>query len=433
MHFDTLKGWLNWQESLHPQSIDLGLDRVTPVFNALHKPALKKPVTITVAGTNGKGSSIAFLEAIYLAQGLRVGAYTSPHIIDYNERIKINGTAVSDEAICAAFERIEAVRNNISLSYFEFGTLAALDIFSRSDLDIQLLEVGLGGRLDAVNMIDPDAVIVSSISIDHTAWLGETREAIAYEKAGVFRANTAAITGDLDPPKALQECATKINIPLLRLGHEFTYHKNATGWEWQYGDSHLDNLPAPLLKGEHQYRNASSVLTAIANLQTKIAVSEQAIKQGLSSVKLSGRFQLIKSEPLSKSEPPVLLDVSHNPQAAQALIDHLQADFKNTPVHAIFTMMNDKDLSGVISLMQPFIKHWYISPLDNPRTSTETELKNAFQQCEITQVSFGFKDFLSSYSAAKVKAQSDQGIILIFGSFFLVSEYLTLFSNPQGQ
>ncbi|MBT4146802.1 MAG: bifunctional tetrahydrofolate synthase/dihydrofolate synthase [Gammaproteobacteria bacterium] len=433
MHFETLKGWLDWQESLHPQSIDLGLDRVTRVFNALARSAHKKLVTITVAGTNGKGSSIAFLEAIYLAQGLRVGAYTSPHIINYNERIKINGIAVSDQIICAAFERIEAVRNNISLSYFEFGTLAALDIFSRSGLDIQLLEVGLGGRLDAVNMIDPDAVIVTSISIDHTTWLGETREAIAYEKAGVFRANTAAITGDLDPPKALQECATKINIPLLRLGHEFTYHKNATGWDWRYGDNHLDNLPAPQLKGEHQYRNASSVLTAITNLQPKITVSEQAIKQGLSSVKLLGRFQLIKLEPLSKSEPPVLLDVSHNPQAAQALIDHLQADFKNTPVHAIFTMMNDKDLSGVISLMQPFIKHWYISPLDNPRTSTEIELKNAFQHCRINDVSLGFKDFLSSYSAAKVKAQSDQGIILIFGSFFLVSEYLTLFSNPQGQ
>ncbi|RLA20421.1 MAG: bifunctional folylpolyglutamate synthase/dihydrofolate synthase, partial [Gammaproteobacteria bacterium] len=192
MHFDTLKAWLDWQESLHPQSIDLGLDRVTRVFSALNNPAHKKPVTITVAGTNGKGSSIAFLEAIYLAQGLRVGAYTSPHIVNYNERIKINAVPVSDALICAAFERIEAVRNNVSLSYFEFSTLAALDIFSRSDLDIQLLEVGLGGRLDAVNIIDSDAAIVTSISIDHTAWLGETREAIAFEKAGIFRANKAA-------------------------------------------------------------------------------------------------------------------------------------------------------------------------------------------------------------------------------------------------
>ena len=399
MHFDTLKGWLDWQESLHPHSIDLGLDRVTRVYNALHQSALKKPVTITVAGTNGKGSSIAFLEAIYLAQGYRIGAYTSPHIIDYNERIKINAVAVSDDLICAAFERIEAVRNNISLSYFEFGTLAALDIFSRSNLDIQLLEVGLGGRLDAVNIIDPDATIVTSIFIDHTAWLGETREAIAYEKAGVFRANTAAITGDLDPPKALFDSAQTINTTLLRLGHEFTYHKNTTSWDWQFGECHLQNLPPPQLKGEHQYRNASSVLTAIANLQSKIAVCDEAIKQGLNSVKLPGRFQLIKSE------PPVLLDVSHNPEATRALIDHLQAEFQHTPVHAIFTMMNDKDLTGVISLIQPFIKHWYISPLDNPRTSKQTELEIAFQQCDINQVSFGFNDFLSSYSAAKIKAR----------------------------
>ncbi len=427
MHFDTLKGWLDWQESLHPRSIDLGLDRVTQVYHALKAPAPKKLVTITVAGTNGKGSSIAFLEAIYLAQGLKVGAYTSPHIINYNERIKINAQPISDELICAAFARIEAVRNNISLSYFEFGTLAALDIFSRSELDIQLLEVGLGGRLDAVNIVDPDAAIVTSISIDHTAWLGETREAIAYEKSGVFRANTPAITGELEPPQPLIDNAEKINARLLRLGHEFSYQKNATSWDWQCGKNHLNDLPAPQLKGEHQYRNAASVLTAIDNLQSKIAVSEQAIKQGLSNTKLAGRFQYIKSA------PPVLLDVSHNPQAAQALVEHLQAEFQHTPVHAIFTMMNDKDLTGVISLMQPFIKHWYIAPLDHSRASTESELKNAFQHCDIIQVSFGFENFLTSYYAAKNKAQADQGVILIFGSFFLVSEYLTLFSNSQGQ
>ncbi len=428
MHFDTLTGWLDWQESLHPQSIDLGLDRVTQVYTALNNPALKKPVTITVAGTNGKGSSIAFLEAIYLAQGLRVGAYTSPHIINYNERIKINAVPVTNALICAAFERIEAVRNNISLSYFEFSTLAALDIFSRSNLDIQLLEVGLGGRLDAVNIIDPDAAIVTSISIDHTAWLGETREAIAYEKAGVFRTNTAAITGDLDPPKALITCAQQKQAKLLCLGHEFNYSKVANNsWTWHCEEGHLNDLPPPQLKGEHQYRNASSILMAIQSLQAKIPVCEQAIKQGLSHVNLPGRFQYIKSE------PPVLLDVSHNLQAAQALIDHLQAEFKQTPVYAIFTMMSDKDITGVISLMQPFVKHWYISPLDNPRTCKETNLKKAFHHCNINQVSFGFKDFLATYHATKIRAQADQGIILIFGSFFLVSEYLKLYSKPQGQ
>ena len=422
MHFNSLKGWLDWQETLHPKSIDLGLERVAKVFNRLNPQGIK-PATITVAGTNGKGSSIAFLEAIYRAQGLCVGAYTSPHIINYNERIKVDGSAVSDQLICASFERIEAVRDNISLSYFEFSTLAALDIFSRANVDIQLLEVGLGGRLDAVNIVDADATIITSISIDHTAWLGETREAIAYEKAGVFRKNIAAIISDSNPPQSLITYANEIHAPLSRIGCEFGYKKNTHSWTWHNENSQLNDLPPPLLKGEHQYRNASAVLAAIQTLQDKIAVSEQAIKQGLSSVNLLGRFQLIQSE------PPVLLDVSHNPQAAQALIEFLQTEFKQTPIHAIFTMMSDKDLTGVIKLMQPFIKHWYISPLDNPRNSMSSDIKNAFKLCHIDQVSSDFKDFISTFQAAKTCCRADNGLILIFGSFFLVSEYLTSFSE----
>ena len=431
MHFDSLKGWLEWQETLHPKSIDLGLERAAKVFGRLN-PLGTKPLTITVAGTNGKGSSIAFLDAIYRAQGLHVGAYTSPHIINYNERIKVDGTAVSDQLICASFERIEAVRDNISLSYFEFSTLAALDIFSRANVDIQLLEVGLGGRLDAVNIVDADATIITSISIDHTDWLGETREAIAYEKAGVFRKNIAAIISDTKPPQTLINYADRIQAPVFRIDHEFSYKKSISNWVWHSKNKHLTALPPPRLKGEHQYRNASAVLTAIQTLQDKIPVSEKAIKQGISSVNLPGRFQLIQSE------PDVLLDVSHNLQAAQALIEYLQAEFKHTPIHAIFTMMSDKDLSGVIKLMQPFIKHWYISPLDNPRTSKEIDIQYAFKLCHIDQVSYGFKNFISAFQAAKTGTHTDNGLILVFGSFFLVSEYLTLFSEtlnskPQGK
>lgn len=422
MHFDSLKGWLDWQETLHPKSIDLGLERVAQVFHRL-KPHDIKPVTLIVAGTNGKGSTIAFLDAIYRAQGLKVGAYTSPHIINYNERIKVDGTAVSDPLICTSFERIEAVRDKVSLSYFEFGTLAALDIFSRANVDIQLLEVGLGGRLDAVNIIDADATIITSISIDHTAWLGETREAIAYEKAGVFRKNIAAIVSDTNPPQTLLDYAHEIHAPLLRITHEFNYKKSPHHWDWHCQDSDLSTLPPPQLKGEHQYRNASAALTAIQTLQNKIPVSKTAIKQGLSQVSLAGRFQLIQSS------PPVLLDVSHNPQAALALIEYLQAEFKQIPIHAIFTMMSDKDLAGVITLMRPLIKHWYISPLNNPRTSKTSDIQNAFQHCHIKQVSFGFEDFISAYQAAKTRADTDNGLVLIFGSFFLVSEYLTLFSK----
>lgn len=426
MHFDTLKGWLDWQESLHPKSIDLGLDRVTEVYSRLN-PSGIEPITITVAGTNGKGSSIAFLEAIYRAQGLRVGSYTSPHILKYNERIKIDGTPVSDALLCSAFERIEAVRNNVSLSYFEFSTLAALDIFSRANLNIQLLEVGLGGRLDAVNIIDSDAAIITSIGIDHTAWLGNTRDAIAVEKAGVFRNNTPAIIGDPTPPQSLLDCAINIDAKLLRIGHEFSYSKVDNSWSWQSGNSTLNNLPLPKLKGTHQYRNAAAVITAVQALQNRIPVSKLAIQQGLGSANLLGRFQLINTS------PAVLLDVSHNPQAAQTLVEYLQSEFKNTPVHAVFTMMGDKDLPGVINLVQPCIKHWYISPLDNPRTSTDTDLKKAFASCHNTQVSYGFTDFRAAFNAAKTQAQADNGLILVFGAFFLVSECLSCLNAQQGE
>ncbi len=426
MHFDTLKGWLDWQETLHPKSIDLGLERVAQVRQRL-TPGNKQPITITVAGTNGKGSSIAFLDAIYRAQGLRVGAYTSPHITQYNERIKINGIPVSDDLICTAFTRIEAVRENISLSYFEFSTLAALDIFARADLDIQLLEVGLGGRLDAVNIIDPDATLVTSISLDHTAWLGKTREAIGFEKAGIFRPHITAIISDPQPPQSLIEQAHKIHAPIARIGHEFGYQQQTSNWSWHSTEQQLNALPLPQLKGTHQYRNAAAVLMAIQTLQNKIPVSIQAIKQGLQTAYLPGRFQVIQTE------PTVLLDVSHNAQAAQALADYLQAAFPTKPVHAVFTLMNDKDKQGVIMPMQAIVKHWYISPLHNPRASQKEDLAEAFRQCNIPQVSFHFNDFISTFQAAKTNAQNDNGLVLVFGSFFLVSEYLNLFSDLSGK
>ncbi len=425
MHFNTLNAWLDWQESLHPQRIDLGLERVAQVYQRLN-PAQKKPITISVAGTNGKGSCVAFLEAIYLAQGLRVGAYTSPHIITYNERIKINGQPVSDAFICGAFERIESVRHDISLSYFEFSTLAALDIFSRANLDIQLLEVGLGGRLDAVNIIDPDAAIISSICIDHTAWLGNTREAIALEKAGILRKNTPAIIGDTQPPQSLLEYGAEKQAYISCINHDFFYTKAKDCWSWKNKNQQFNSLPHPKLKGEHQYRNVSTVLAAVDALQSQCPVSEQAIIQGIKTANLTGRFQLIHSS------PPVLLDVSHNKQAAQTLMDYLQTDFKHQAVHAVFTMMSDKDMQGVIQLVQERIKHWYISPLEQPRTTQQTDIKKAFENNQIHQVSFHFDSFLSAFNAAKTQAKKDHGLILIFGSFFLVSEYLNHFNDSQG-
>ena len=256
--FHSLDGWLSWQEQFHPRPIDLGLERVAGVYARLD-PQPRKIPTVTVAGTNGKGSCVAYLEAIYRAQGYRVGSYTSPHILKYNERIRIDGQPVSDELICDAFGRIDAVREDTSLSYFEFGTLAALDIFSRNDVDVRILEVGLGGRLDAVNIIDADVAIVTTIAIDHVDWLGHTEEAIGREKAGIFRRTIPALIGDQQVPDSLLQAAREIEAHVLQIGQDFCYRKRMDCWDWLGNGLELNGLPYPSLKGEHQLRNAATV------------------------------------------------------------------------------------------------------------------------------------------------------------------------------
>jgi len=421
IRFDSLQGWLNWQESFHPLVIDLGLERAAQVFHALN-PDYVKPPTITVAGTNGKGSSVAYLEAIYTAQGYRVGSYTSPHILKYNERIKIDGKPVSDHAICEAFARIDSVRGNTSLSYFEFGTLAALDIFRRAGVDVQLLEVGLGGRLDAVNIVDPDVALITSISIDHIEWLGGTREAIGREKAGIFRAATPAITGDPEPPESLMQSAIERRALLYCIDKDFGYKKQATGWDWFFADRQMLQLPEPALKGEHQYRNASAVILAVTQMAEILPVTEASIKQGLEDVRLAGRFQLINGE------IPVLLDVGHNPQAVRTLADYVTTAFPGRRIHAVFSMMKDKDIAGVLEIMNFVVYDWFFAPLANPRAATESVMRDVFSQSPVSRVSFGYADFTEAFSAAK--KQSQQGdLLLVFGSFFLVSECLVAFEN----
>ncbi|GAB4256651.1 MAG: bifunctional tetrahydrofolate synthase/dihydrofolate synthase [Methylomicrobium sp.] len=418
VHFDSLQGWLSWQESLHPQAIDLGLERVMRVFRAL-QPDYRKPLTITVAGTNGKGSCVAYLEAIYRAQGYRVGTYTSPHILTYNERIKIDGLPVDDGVICAAFERIEAVRQGVSLSYFEFGTLAALDIFARLMLDVQLLEVGLGGRLDAVNIVDPDVAMISSIGIDHAEWLGGTRELIAREKAGILRRGTPAIIGDPEPPDSIAEYAAEIGASVSFIGRDFGYRHDRLHWQWWLGDDNtIDRLPEPNLKGEHQYRNAAAVIAAVNYLSARLPVETPAIEHGLRTVQLTGRFQWIDGE------IPVLLDVAHNPQAAQTLVNYIQEYHPTKRIHAIFTMMKDKDIASVLDIMKPVVQHWYFAPLaNNSRCITEPAMRVFFERCKISSVEFGFSGWQEAFEQARSYAVQDD-LILIFGSFFLVAEYL---------
>ncbi|MBD9356545.1 bifunctional tetrahydrofolate synthase/dihydrofolate synthase [Methylomonas albis] len=418
--FDSLQAWLDWQEKLHPRPIDLGLGRVAGVYRQLN-PDPKKTPTITVAGTNGKGSCVAFLEAIYRAAGYRVGAYTSPHILRYNERIRIDGEPVDDTLICEAFTRIDAARGDTSLSYFEFGTLAALSIFADADLDIQLLEVGLGGRLDAVNIVDPDAAVVTTIALDHVDWLGHTEEAIGREKAGIFRSGVAAIVGDSLPPSSLPEAAARVGAILLQMGAAFTYQKQADTWDWRSADMQISQLPQPAFKGEHQYRNASAAIMAIKTLQPFLAVSDDAIRQGLRSAKLPGRFQLIAGQ------PRILLDVGHNPQAVQTLIDYLREYFPEIRIHAVFAMMRDKDIAGVLNMMRDRVTTWYLAPLVNPRAASPDMLETIFQQQGLDNVRSGFADFTEAFQAARQNAGQDE-LLLIFGSFFLVSEYLSKFS-----
>lgn len=418
--FAALADWLAWQEQCHPRPIDLGLERVAGVFSRLTVEPRKIP-TITVAGTNGKGSCVAFLEAIYRAQGYRVGAYTSPHILRYNERIRVDGQSVADDDICAAFARIDAVRADTSLSYFEFGTLAALDIFSRAEVDVQILEVGLGGRLDAVNIVDADVALVTTIAIDHVDWLGDTVEAIGREKAGIFRAGVPAVIGDEQVPASLLQTAREKQAGIMQIGVAFHYEKQTHRWAWWTDQQKFPDLPLPALQGEHQFRNASAAIMAVMCLQTILPVERAAICLGVREAHLNGRFQLIGGE------TPILLDVGHNPQAAQTLKDYLRAHFPNVKIHALFAMMKDKDIPGVLAMMRERVDQWYLAPLKNPRAANEELLNRYFQQQDIANVNRGYADFSACLAAARRQAGPGE-LILIFGSFFLVSEYLSQFA-----
>ncbi len=418
--FESLSDWLTWQESFHPRNIDLGLERVAGVYQSLN-PNQVKPVTITVGGTNGKGSCVAYLESIYRAAGYAVGAYTSPHIRCYNERIRINGQALDDVLICQAFERIEAVRYGVSLSYFEFGTLAALDLFNRHEVDVQILEVGLGGRLDAVNIVDCDVALISTIDIDHADWLGNTREAIGFEKAGIFRQGRPAVIGDPEPPSSIRHYAKECQAVLYQIHNDFTYSKPRSDGHWDFQTASggcYPNLPSPALPGDHQFRNASSVLMTVELLQSQLPVTSQSVAQGLMNIDLPGRFQWVERR------VPVLLDVAHNPQAVAVLADYLRQRFANRTIDVVFAMMKDKDIAGVIDILKPLIRNWYFAPLpDVPRAADQRFMEVCFQDCGVESIDFSSRDFHQAFEVAEKNAMPD-GLILIFGSFFLVSEFL---------
>lgn len=402
----SLNDWLAWLEVQHPKSIDLGLERAGQVADRLQARVMGCPV-ITVGGTNGKGSTVATLVSIYRAAGLRVGSYTSPHILHFNERICLDGQPVDDARLVQAFETVEAARADVSLTYFEFTTLAAFVLFRESRLDVVVLEVGLGGRLDAVNLIDADVAVVTSIGIDHVEYLGDTREKIAVEKAGIFRRGRPAICGDDDPPATLVARARDIGAVLQRKHHDFNFSDDGAGWSWQGAGRRLTDLPKPALA----LTNAATALAAV--FAAPVAVPEAALRDGLARAALAGRLQTVASAPL------VLLDVAHNPQGAAFLMKQLPAAAVGQATHAVFAMLGDKDIAGVIDACLGRVDHWHVADLPVPRGASAQRLLPLLLErgCHVAGV---YPGVASALRAARQQAAAADRI-LVFGSFYTVA------------
>ncbi len=409
MHFSTVSSWLEWINKIHPSTIDLSLERVKEVAKRLD--LLTHSCTIVcVAGTNGKGSTVTALEAIYIAANYRVGIFTSPILFKHQEQVRINGKHPEEDVFCQAFAAIEIERQNITLTTFEFFTLAALWIFRKQPLDMIILEVGLGGRFDAVNMLDADLSIVTSIDMDHQEWLGKTRDAIAYEKAGIFREQKPAIYGDFSPPNRLIEYARKLPTPLFFQGQDFNFTENVNHWHWHYQDTHYFNLPYNGL----MIQNMSVVLMAVTLLQSVLVVNETHIHQGLKKINLIGRVHIIPGEITH------IYDVAHNPAAIAYLAKCLEKQFCAGKTSAIFSMLADKDMQESIRHIRDQMDAWYLAPLSTSRATNKEQLENIFSANNFNNFSL-FENIAQAYQTALMQSQKNDRII-IFGSFHTVAE-----------
>lgn len=411
----SLNDWLSWQEISHPTSVDLGLDRVSRVYNNCSK-VTGNTFTITVAGTNGKGSSVAMLEAILLRAGYIVGVYSTPHLQFYNERIRVNGMPVADSAITASFARIDQARLDSSLSYFEFGTLAALDVFQQNAVDVQILEVGLGGRLDAVNIVDADATLITRIGLDHVDWLGDDISGIAFEKAGVFRPSQKAVCGDKQVPVSLVHHAQSLGTDLLMAGSDFNVEANDSSWQLISEHNLSGQYQLPTLKGRHQIDNAAAVVTLLAHIAPALEVTREHVNDGLSKLTLLGRTQFITGE------PGVLLDVAHNPQSARALADYVSELNPTGDIHAVFSIMADKDLDGVWLPFKDIISKWHVAPIESSRAMAITDIEQLFSDQTMSHHVVYPSIELALKEAKEQSAAND--LIVCFGSFYVVEACL---------
>ncbi|AIU67501.1 folylpolyglutamate synthase [Vibrio coralliilyticus] len=398
--------WLDYLTNIHTSAIDLGLDRVQAVAEKtnLVKPA---PTVITVAGTNGKGSTCALMEAILLDAGYSVGVYSSPHLIRYNERVRINGQDLADEKHTEAFDFIEKQRGDISLSFFEYGTLAALRLFQTEKVDVVLLEVGLGGRLDATNVVDHDVSVITSLAIDHVDWLGDDINVIGYEKAGIYRSGKPAICGQPKAPSTVAAHADDIGAELYQVEIQYNYQVvDEHTWCWTHGPYELEALPIPGLP----LQNAATALMALAT--ANLDLSDINIVKGLNSAKLPGRMQVVSTE------PTIILDVAHNPHSAEYLVERIQQKYLDKKIHAVVAMLHDKDIKATLEVLAPVASHWYPASLQGPRAASAAEL------CEyLPDGNDRFEAPVDAFKAALTKAEAED-VILVVGSFHTVGEVL---------
>ncbi|WP_394130107.1 bifunctional tetrahydrofolate synthase/dihydrofolate synthase [Shewanella maritima] len=413
MSHATLEQWLSHLLAIHPTEIDMGLSRVAQVAEKLGLLDLGETQIITVAGTNGKGTTCAMIESILLRSGKTVGVYSSPHIHEFNERYRINQHNVSNQNIIDSFNAIEAARGDVSLTYFEFATLSALWQFKQAQLDVVLLEVGLGGRLDATNIIDSHATVITSIDIDHQEYLGDTREKVGIEKAGVMRRGCICVIGEPDLPDSAVEHANTVGCQLIKVGHEFNYQRQTQFQRtearlWQYKDESqsLDDLPIPSLP----LPNAATTVALVRQMWPQIGLS--TIKQGLAHASLSGRIEQLSEKPL------ILLDVAHNPHAAKYLAAQL-AKYQHKQIHAVCGMLQDKDIDKVLSELSASIDNWLLVTLDNPRGASAKQLMDALP-VGITAQQFDTMEHAHQYVRTSI---ADDDVLIVFGSFFTVAAF----------
>ncbi len=413
----TLQDWLDHAERLHPQQIELGLDRVRAVHDRMGLK-LDMPI-ITVAGTNGKGSTCAMLEAILLEAGWRTGVYSSPHLVHFEERCRVRGEIARAEDLAESMARVEAARGEVSLTYFEFTTLAILDTFSRQSLDALVLEVGLGGRLDAVNIIDPDVAVITCIDLDHMAMLGPDRESIGREKAGIMGAGRPVVVSDPMPPQSVIDAAEALGADLWRLGRDFNFQGDKLQWAWAGRGRRYSGMAYPALRGANQLVNAAGALAALTALRERLPISAQAVRNGLAMVHLPGRFEILPGEPL------LVLDVAHNPHSVAALAENLDAMGYSPCTHAVFGAMADKDLGPMFARIAPLIDRWYFTDLDIGRAATGQALLAQWQAQNTRQDASASVHADPSAALRAALAQADPADrIVVFGSFHTVGGVL---------